>query len=58
MTQNQRRFVDVGNDIGYGKCFSRAGYPQQRLCGQSLADAIRELSNRFGLVARRFVSCC
>ena len=55
MAQDQRRLVDILDDIGNGESLSGTGYPQQCLCRRSREHALGELCNRFRLVARRLV---
>ena len=51
--QHHGRTLQVGNDVGNGKGFTRAGYPQQRLMRETILQPLFQTANRFWLIARR-----
>lgn len=55
MAQDQRRFVELRNDVRHRERFTRTGYAQQRVVAAVAAQRRNELFDRFGLVAGRFI---
>ena len=53
--EHQRRPLGLLDDVGHGKGLARAGHTHERLLGQAVVDALDQLRDRFGLVARHFV---
>jgi hypothetical protein len=53
--ENERRTPEAGDDVGHRVGLARAGDAEQRLESEPVADALRELLDRLGLVARRRV---
>jgi hypothetical protein len=51
--QHHSRALQVGNDIGNGKGFTRARYPQQRLMCETILQPLFQTTDRFRLVAGR-----
>ena len=51
--QNEGRAANILDDIGDGKGLSATGHTKQSLSSHTLLDAIRQLLNRFRLVACR-----
>ena len=55
VAQHERRTVQVGDDVGYGEGFSRAGHAQQRVVLRTVLDRADQLCDGLRLVARRGV---
>ena len=53
--EHQRRPLGLLDDVGHGEGLARAGHAHQRLLGQAVADALDQLCDGLGLVARHFV---
>ena len=52
VAQDERRAVQVGNDVGHRKGLSRTRYTQQRVVLRAVADRPDDLGDGFRLVAR------
>lgn len=48
MAQDQRRFVELRNDVRHRERFTRTGYAQQRVVAAVAAQRRNELFDRFG----------
>ena len=55
VAEDERRLVDILDDIGYGERLARTGDTQQGLCRYALQYSLCELGDGFGLVAHRTV---
>lgn len=55
MAQDERRAVQLRDDVGHGEGLSRACHPQQGVMFGAVPDRADELCDRFRLVAHRGV---
>ena len=53
--EHQRRPVDVGNDVRHRKRLAGARDAEQRLLLEALLNPLRQLRDRFRLIARRLI---
>ena len=55
MSENERRTIEIGNDIRHCECFAGTRNAEQSLFGESPVDSVSQFGYRLRLIAHGFV---